>query len=268
MKIDAWLKASTALLASAGVSTGRLDCLVLLEDTLNTNRTQLLAHPELDLTGVELNTLNGMVQKRAQHIPLAHLRGKTEFYGREFIINEHVLEPRPESETMIDMFKALPLPKRPRVADIGSGSGALGITIALEVPNAELSLIEIDSNALAVSQQNVAKYNIRVQLVQNDLLDELDEQFDVLLCNLPYVPKDFRINTAASHEPAIAIFGGPDGLDVYRRLFTQVTTRKHVPKYVLAESLPPQHEQLADIASKAGFTAVKDEDFIQLFELI
>lgn len=266
MKINEFLTRSTNTLQQAGIATARLDVLVLLEDILNTNRTQLLAEPRLNLTEAELIALTQLVHKRAQHVPLAYLRGKTEFYGREFIINEEVLEPRPESEMMMDILKTLKLPAGAGVADIGCGSGALGITAALEIGDVAVSLIEIDAKALAVAKQNAELHKVNVRLLQRDLLIKANEQFDVLLCNLPYVPNDFHINTAATHEPEIAIFGGPDGLDVYRRLFTQLADGEQKPDYVLTESLPPQHETLEEIAGRAGYKSSRDDDFIQLFK--
>lgn len=266
MKVDEYLRSAAQQLEVAGIATARLDSLVLIEDVLNTNRTQLLAEPEHELTDVQLSLLTGLITKRAQHIPLAYLRGETEFYGRKFIINENVLEPRPESETMIDVLKALPLAKPMKLADIGSGSGALGITAGLENPMLRVTLIEIDASALDVAQQNVNMHKVAVQLLQNDLLDGVPEQFDVLLCNLPYVPNDFHINTAARHEPSLAIFGGPDGLDIYRRFFDHLSVLESKPQYVLTESMPPQHDQLKSIAFAAGYKLQQTDDFIQLFQ--
>jgi release factor glutamine methyltransferase len=268
MTTNDWLSSATKALATAGISTARLDVLVLLEDILNTNRTQILAEQEHQLTEVELDILSVLLQKRAQHIPLAYLRGKTEFYGREFIVNEHVLEPRPESETMIELLKKLKLPEATALCDVGSGSGALGISAALEIPQLSVTLLEIDADALAVSEANIALHNVSVRTLHNDLLDGLSEHFDVLLCNLPYVPNDFQINTAASHEPTLAIFGGTDGLDVYRRLLAQLHETDSKPAYVFTESLPPQHADLAAIARKAGYHNTAEDDFIQLFEAI
>jgi release factor glutamine methyltransferase len=114
-------------------------------------------------------------------VPLAYLRGKTEFYGREFIVNEHVLEPRPESETMIDILKTLDLPAHTRLADIGCGSGALGITVALERDSSVVTLLDIDSEALAVATKNASQHKVNVRLLCSDLLASADEQFDVLL---------------------------------------------------------------------------------------
>jgi release factor glutamine methyltransferase len=265
MTAAAWLRQSTSLLETAGIATARLDCLVLLEDVLNTNRTQILADPERELTEAEHQKLNKLIAKRAQHIPLAYLRHKTEFYGHEFYIDERVLEPRPESETMIDMVKSLTLPRVAKLADVGSGSGALGITTKLECPELDITLLEIDSDALAVSRKNVNLYNIDVQTLQSDLLSAANEQFEVLLCNLPYVPDNFQVNTAALHEPRLAIFGGPDGLDVYRQLFEQISSSATPKPKLLTESLPPQHPELTQIAEKHGYKQTEEQDFIQLF---
>jgi release factor glutamine methyltransferase len=88
---------------------------------------------------------------------------------------------------------------------------------------------------------------------------------DILLCNLPYVPDGFQINTAASHEPHHAIFGGPDGLDLYRKLFDQIAKLSNQPLLILIEAIPPQHDQLTDIAQRLGYQEIDRQDFIQVF---
>jgi release factor glutamine methyltransferase len=264
MKVNDALRTFQTQLEAAGISTARLDCLVLFEDILNTNRTQILTNENCELTEIESQKLNSLVTKRTQHIPLAYLRHKTEFYGREFYIDERVLEPRPESETMIDLQKGLTL-NNAKLADIGSGSGALGITAKLELPELNVMLLEIDSDALAVSKKNAQQHKVLVHTLQSDLLEDTNEHFDVLLCNLPYVPDKFQINTAALHEPRLAIFGGSDGLNLYRKLFQQIELASTKPAYILTESMPPQHNELHDIAAAAGYKLEKSEDFIQLF---
>jgi release factor glutamine methyltransferase len=177
-----------------------------------------------------------------------------------------VLEPRPESETMIDLLKEIvPAGRSVRIADVGTGSGALGITAKLEVPNSEIDLLEIDQKALQVAKMNVDLFTISVSVIQSDLLASTSVSYDILMCNLPYVPDDFQINPAAMREPKIAIFGGPDGLDLYRKLFDQVTKSADQPLYLLTEAMPPQHEELAGIAALGGYILIRSEDFIQVF---
>lgn len=268
MNVKEYLATTTKKLSDAGIGTARLDALVLLEDVSGRDRAWLLAHPEHKLSPSEIAKLEKLLSQRAEHYPLAYVRNKTEFYGREFVITPAVLEPRPESETMIDCLKRLSgLPKGVRIADVGAGSGAIGITAQLELPDTQVELLEIDAEAIKVAQINVDKYTIRIPVTRSDLLTMTGQDNNVLLCNLPYVPEGYQLNPPAMREPAIAIFGGPDGLDVYRALFIQVKKLKNKPLFILTESLPPQHSDLAHIASLADYRLSVTDDFIQVFEL-
>jgi release factor glutamine methyltransferase len=214
--------------------------------------------------------LNEMIIRRQNHEPLAYIRNKTEFYGRNFYIDNRVLEPRPESETIIDMLKGLDLPGQTTIIDIGTGSGALAITAKLEIPHSKVVATDIDSRCLIVARKNIRKYGLDIQVFKGPLLDPLPvRQFagnkTVLICNLPYVPDSFKLNLAALNEPKLAIFGGLDGLEVYQKLFEQCTELKFRPKFILTESMPPQHKKLSAIAAVNGFRLAKTNDFIQLF---
>ena len=271
MTVQQFISESVKELRTAGVTTARLDCLVILEDATGYDRAWLLAHPEHRLNDKLLKLLSRQVADRARHIPLAYIRGKTEFYGRYFIINPVVLDPRPESETMIEQLIAFANElDKPHIVDIGTGSGALGITAALELPGSQVTLLDIDDRALKVAELNCRKHQLDLSCRREDLLSTTVEQrqkkgqrFDIILANLPYVPNDFHINTAALHEPRQAIFGGPDGLDLYRRLFGQLKAVQ--PSYVLTEALPFQHPALTHIADASGFRLQKEVDFIQVF---
>lgn len=266
MVVNDWLNSSTKILDHAGIGTARLDCLVLLQDALKKDKSYLLAHPEIELTKTQVDQLDQLIKQRAKHEPLAYIRGKTEFYGREFIVNKDVLEPRPESETMIDILKSLELGRTPHIADVGTGSGALGLTAAMEITGSTVELIDIDGKCLKVARQNCVLHKVTAQLYEADLIIEKQRDYSVILANLPYVPDDYKINEAAAMEPKIAIFGGPDGLEIYRRLFTQIKTTQQKPQFVLTESLPFQHTSLAKIAKDINYRLVKTDDFVQLFE--
>jgi release factor glutamine methyltransferase len=267
MIIKEWLTTATQLLNRAGIGTARLDALVLLEDSTSHDRAWLLANPEHELTAVQVAKLKKLLSRRAMHEPLAYLRGHTEFYTRDFVISSAVLEPRPESETMIDCLKKLRQDDDLwRIADVGTGSGALGITAALELPGCQVDLLEVDDKALEVAKTNVDKFTLKIDVIKSDLLSSSKTNYDVLLCNLPYVPDEFQINQAARHEPGLAIFGGADGLDVYRCLFKQIKKLSSQPLYILCESLPSQHTLLAEMAAIADYKQVADEDFIQIFK--
>jgi release factor glutamine methyltransferase len=268
MTAQVWLKQAESLLNEAGIGTARLDCLVLVEDETSKERGWLLAHPEYELTAPQLKKLDTLIGRRVTHEPLAYLRNKTEFYGREFYIDHRVLEPRPESETMIELLKSLELLTTPTIIDIGTGSGMLAITTKLEFPRATVIATDIDQGCLDVALQNAKTYNTKVTFLKTSLLENLEDKTlgdSIILANLPYVPDSFQINPAAMAEPRIAIFGGSDGLELYRKLFSQSQALTQKPRFILTESMPPQHEELARIAQNAGFSLEKRDDFIQLF---
>ena len=267
MTVSEFLAHGTERLTRAGVATGRLDTLVMLEDTLHIDRANLLAHPDMRLSDEQVAALDSLLEKREQHVPLAYLRGHTEFYGRTFFVDNNVLEPRPESETIIELFKSLDLPAHCHVVDIGTGSGALAITAKLERPDTTVTGIDIDPACLLVAGKNAQALHADVDFVQGDLVAGLTPRSEhiILLCNLPYVPDSFQINTAALHEPRLAIFGGPDGLDPYRKLFNQLHGWATKPSYILTESMPPDHEALRSIAQYHGYMQLREDDFIQVF---
>lgn len=283
MRLKSLLAHGQKKLEDAGISSARLDVLILLEDMLHRDRSWILAHPEHELNNLQVRRLLRKAERRAGHVPLAYIRGHTEFYGRNFKVNRHVLEPRPESETMIELLKQLVDSGQLIVdsndsknyklktknllafADIGTGNGAIGITAALEIPGSRVDLYEISSGALAVAKHNVHLHELHLHARKMNLLSRPLRPYDALLCNLPYVPDHWQINQAALAEPKIAIFGGKDGLDLYRKLFKQLQRFTWKPRYVLTEALPPQHEQLAAIAAAHGFARQSSQDFIQIF---
>jgi release factor glutamine methyltransferase len=252
-------------LKKAGIGSARLDALILLEDLLHKDRSWVLAHPEAEITDIQIKKLYRKLTRRSTHVPMAYVRGHTEFYGRRFKINRHVLEPRPESETMIELLKNLKLSKKPAIADVGTGSGAIGIIAALEIPGSVVDLYEISAGALAVAKHNTHLHELRLHTRKMNLLSRPLRPYDVILANLPYVPSNWKINEAAMAEPKIAIFGGQDGLDVYRKLFAQLDRFTWKPKYVLTEALPPQHTMLSEVALKNDFKLHSSEDFIQIY---
>lgn len=270
MTISIWLNYAIDKLGSAGIGTARLDCQLLVGDQLGQDRSWILAHLDTPLTQETVDKLETLLKQRENHIPLAYIRGKTEFYGREFLIDKRVLEPRPESETMIDVLKALPPANEPlQIIDVGTGSGALAITAKLELPNAEVVATDIDADCLEVAEANAQKHQVTITFTHGDLLEPVqieNKRTIITLANLPYVPDSHHINPAAANEPRTAIFGGPDGLDPYRKLFKQAAALSKMPAFILTESLPPQHKQLAFIAARYGFRQSQENDFIQVFE--
>lgn len=271
MTIEEWLHAAQGQLEQAKISTPRLDALVLLSDELGHDKSWVIAHPEYVLQRSEIKNLSTKIAQRCQHIPLAYIREKTEFYGREFTVSHDVLVPRPESESMIELLIQHLAPRTsPTIIDIGTGSGVLAITAALTYPQAEVVATDIAGSALAVAQANAEHYQIAIHFMQGNLLQAVDTvRFGlsplVFLANLPYVPDNYPINKAAAHEPPLALFAGSDGLVLYKKLCAQISILRRKPDFIITESLCMQHEKLAQLMSTVGYSLQDTNGLAQFF---
>lgn len=258
------------VLSQNEIATARLDALVLLEDNQKIDRAHLLAEPQEKVPASALKNYTKQIRQRAKHLPLAYVRGKSEFYGREFLINHHVLEPRPESEAIIDELKVIIGAKAGPVIDVGTGSGALIISASLELGALKTYATDISKACLDLAAKNAARHGVTPNFYRGDLIKPLPQaawrQNSVLLANLPYVPSSWQINPAAMREPRIAIFGGHDGLRLYERLFKQIDGLEIPPLWVLVEAMPPQHANLIKVASPYGYRLNKVNDFILVFK--
>ncbi len=252
----------------ANIKSARLDGLIILENVLKTNRTNILLNLNETLSGVQYKLFNKLINQRANNTPIAQIIGRKEFYGRNFIVNKNVLIPRPESENMIDAFKFLisnvsELKKinNIKLLDIGTGSGCLGITLKLEFPNIEVNLVDNDLKALSVAKKNDVFYSTRLNIYFSNLLSQVSFDPNIIVANLPYVPDKYKLNDEAKQEPANAIFGGNDGLDCYRELFEQIADLQKYPLFLLLESFPKSHTSLIKAAQNIGYTKFYRQDF-------
>ena len=267
MTYDSWLKQATARLTTAGIDSARLDSLLLLEDVTGKNRTQLLAYPDIEPTTEQQNALDAMILRRLEHEPLAYIRGKSEFYGRTFPVDQRVLVPRPESEDILDLLSEYN--HVPTIIDVGTGSGALAVSASLMCNNSVVYGLDVDPECLALAQVNASNHQAAVTFLQSDLLRAMTEHAFTtpfaVLANLPYVPTGYAVNAAAMHEPKLALYGGKDGLDLYRVMFDQLREYEDEEIIVLTESLESQHTSLAGIAHDAGFVVARSKGLIQAF---
>jgi release factor glutamine methyltransferase len=211
-------------------SNPRLDAETLLMHVLKRERSYLYAHPEFELACGELTRYYDAVSQRAQGVPLQYITRHQEFWGLDFKVTPAVLIPRPETEhsveAVLDLAKEL---ETPRIVDIGTGSGCIAIALASELPKAEIYAVDISADALPVAKENAQRLGFaeRISFVQSDLLAEYSdhaEYFDIVVSNPPYVGSnepDKAQREVREHEPSIAVFGGPTGLEVYGRLIPQ-----------------------------------------------
>jgi release factor glutamine methyltransferase len=211
----------------ATVSTSAsLDAQLLLAEVIQESRAHVIAHPEKSLTPAQITQYWTLIDRRANGEPVAYLLGRQPFYDREFVVTHAVLVPRPETEHLLEFaLDFMKIHPQGTVADIGTGSGALAITLAAHYPQATVYATDISSEALAIARLNAEQHDVTVTFLQGDLLLPLVERnlkADLLLANLPYIPSGELLNLSVSrHEPHLALDGGPDGLNLIRRLLAQ-----------------------------------------------
>jgi len=267
MKTAEWLFETMKKLGDAGVDSPRRDALVLLEDTLEKDRTWVLAHSDYEIPTDKLDDVNSLVERRIGREPLAYIRKKAWFYGRFFYVDANVLIPRPESETIIELAKEI---KPKTVVDLGTGCGCLAITLALEFPGIEVIATDTSSQALEIARKNTYSHGVKIQFKKAYLLDDLLEESgpDLLVANLPYVPEGLITSPEIETEPKEALFAGESGMDLYESMWAQISTSLHKPTNILTESLETQHSQMNTLAARSGYGLTKAEGLIQQFELI
>ena len=221
MTLHTALMQGTKLLEDAGVDAPRLTAEVLLGHAVHVDRAYFYAHPEQKLREVEWIHYGRYLHERMRGKPTQYITRRQEFYGREFVVSPAVLIPRPETEHLVEA--ALPL-VHGVVVDVGSGSGAIAVTLALET-GSHVFAADISLEALRITLENAERLCASVSPLQCDLLAAFaDGSVDLVVSNPPYVAENVRESMQREvhdWEPALALFGGPDGLEVYRRLIPE-----------------------------------------------
>ena len=257
----------------AGIDTARLDAEVLLAHALETERLRLYIDYEKPVLPEERDRYRALVQRRAQErVPVSQLLGEREFWSLAFKVTSDVLTPRPETETLVEwaLSKQAPAPgsdvpdsqSRPRSLAIGTGSGAIALSLATELPHANLTATDLSSAALQIARENadVLRMEERIRFVEGDLFDPVaKEKFDLIVSNPPYVArKDAEsLPPELSHEPEMALFSGADGLDVIRRLVAEAGDHLVAGGWLGIELSPEQADDVERELEKAGFSDVE-----------
>jgi release factor glutamine methyltransferase len=247
------LSRAVEILASAGVETPNLEAELLLRHTLNQDRVEFYLQLDSELSPEQDSEFQGYVQRRLNNEPTAYITGHREFYGLDFIVNRDVLIPRPESELLVD--KALEIVRNRNlssIADIGTGCGAIAISLAVNLPETDIYATDISPSALKVAHSNCRRHGVadRVSLLEGDLLSPLPIPVDLIIANLPYVrePELAGVNTDG-FEPPLALNGGADGLEKVRRLCVWAGDKLRDGGYLLLEVGQGQSEEVAALLS-------------------
>jgi len=268
--ISFWLKNAAKSLKDAGIASARLDAELILANTLRKNRTYLHAHLDEEIDPRRVDIANARLDLRLDRVPMAYILGYKEFYGRKFTVSPAVLVPRPESEDMISLFLDATAGEIEQkvLIDVGTGSGCLGITSALERTNISVILSDISKDALRIAEKNADEHRARVKIQQQSLLNGQLEPVDYIFANLPYVDKDWEVSPELQYEPKIALFTEDGGLKLILELIQQAPRCLTPNGQLFIEADPTQHERIIQAAAKQNFKLVTIQRYIIVLRFI
>ncbi len=254
------LEGAVTAFTAAGVETPRLDAEVLLAHVLGVDRARLITDRDLSVEGVAVRPFQEAVRRRAvEREPVAYITGTRGFRRLELSVDRRALIPRPETELLVEV--GLTLPRGVRVLDVGTGSGAVALALKDERLDLEVAGSDVSEDALGLARANGERLGLEVRWPRSDLLEEVPDEYDAVLCNPPYVAEPERAALGPEilrHEPPGALFAGPDGLSAIRLLLAQLAGRGRV-RLAALEVGAGQAEAVGELLGAAGFRAVRAE---------
>ncbi len=254
------LEGAITAITAAGCETPRLDAELLLAHVLGVRREQLLLDPDALVAGSAVRAFQDAVRRRAVgREPVAYIVGHRGFRRLELAVDKRVLVPRPETELLVEV--GLGLPAGARVLDVGTGSGAVALALKDERPDLQVTGSDVSTAALELAEANAQALGLDVQWLHADLLTDVEDGFDAILSNPPYVAESERTTLAPEivrHEPHGALFAGLDGLGVIRTLLAQLAELPDV-RFLGLEVGAGQAQPVADLTSAAGFDTIRFE---------
>lgn len=255
--IESALKKGASLLNKQGIESSDIDARVLMAHALRISSTNLLLQAYDEIKDDDLERFMQLIQSRSTFQPISQIIGRREFWGRDFNITSDVLDPRPETESIIDLvLNNNCTPKR--ILDLGTGSGILAITLAAEIPTANVFATDISDSALSVAKNNAHKHGVndRIQFMKSDWFECVSGQFDLIVSNPPYISADEMLELdkdVVNWEPHIALSPGGDGLSPYKSI------AKSLDKYLLRTGSAffefgyKQAQKIKEIFQDSGF---------------
>lgn len=249
-------------LQDAGCETPALDARLLICHVMGYTHEEFILHGHDTVDTAIQARIADVIAQRMQGRPVAKIIGRKEFYGRDFITSEATLDPRPDSETLIDAV--LPFARKQNalhVLDLGAGTGCLALTLLAELPHAVAVAADLSPDALDVARRNAQALTLteRVTFVHSDWFQNVTGTFDLVVSNPPYIPDADRITLSVDvrdYDPSSALFGGPDGLDPYRLIIPQLATFLRAEGMVAFELGKGQDAAVANMLRDHGFTHV------------
>ena len=257
--VGAVLAAAMRRLAAAGSPTPQLDARLLLEAAAGLSREEMILEPARRLEPSALSRFEDLLIRRARHEPVSRILGEREFYGRRFRVTPAVLDPRPDTETLVEAALRA-MPAAPRILDLGTGSGAIIVTLLAERPDAAGVAVDLSPDALAVAAMNAQASGVmgRLTLLEGSWFTPVTGSFDLIVSNPPYIGSAAVAGLdpdVREHDPLLALDGGPDGLAAYRAIAREATSFLKPDGMVMVEIGAGQADDVAAIFADAGFVA-------------
>lgn len=246
----------------AGLDTPDLDARILLMAATGFSHSDVIARDREILSADTLKRLADYAARRAAGEPVDHILGYREFYGRQFTISKDVLSPRPETEMLVDMaLEILKAKPKARILDLGTGSGAIAISILAESEHVQGVAVDVSKAALDAAKENAAAHNVgaRLTLLEGSWFAPISGRFDIILSNPPYITAAAMENLdidVKEFDPDLALRGGEDGLIAYRAIIADVADYLHFDGMVLFEIGYDQGKSVSDLLTRAGFAHI------------
>lgn len=278
MNIREALEYGIDLLKKNNINESILKTRIILANILNNNKEYLLVHENEEINDSLLNVFKISIQKLCNGIPLQYITNKQEFMGVEFYVDENVLIPQPDTEILVEevinICRGLGTTigdqhknkynKDINILDLCTGSGAIGISIAKNVKNSKITLSDISKETLKVAEKNFknivgtksisAQENNKIKIIQSDLFKNINDKFDIIVSNPPYIKSDLikNLDKEVQHEPKIALDGGKDGLEIYKRIISKADNFLNADGYLCLEIGYDQKEEVSNLIMAEG----------------
>lgn len=250
----------TRYLEKRGIDDARRNMQMLVAQQLGCTRMDLYLQFDRTIEENNLAPLRENLKKRGEGIPLQHLLGSVWFHKHEFKTDARALIPRPETEELAEWILKWELPAEQQILDMGCGSGVLGLSLAAARPGWNVTLVDVSPDALSLTQENAAALAIpNASFLQSDLFTAIDAQFDGIVANLPYIPETDRatLTREVMYDPVLALFSGPDGLDLIRRFIPEAFQHLKPGGWLVLEIGHDQASQVVEILQTSAFTAIE-----------
>lgn len=275
LSVQTALFEATKILREAQIASPELDARLLLEEVTGLSRLEIICEPDNVLSEEHYKQFIGLIKRRIEGEPVAHILGKKEFWSLLFYVTKDVLDPRPDSETIIESVLELFQDKEKsfHFLDLGTGSGCLSIAVLKEYPKSKATSVDCSEKALEIAKKNADFNQVldRLTFVQTSWVEGITDSFDLIISNPPYIPLEHESSLSKEvllFDPKSALFAGKDGLDAYRAIANDVRPRLKDQGYLLLEIGKGQGQSVKKIFEDSGFTFLFSKEDLQGIERV